>query len=997
MLWIAGLEAQSITSGSVSGRVCSAQDGRPFTHATLTLRNPETGWVRTARTDPAGRFRFQLVPVGTYALASIAPGALGRRLQGITVRLGGSRDLVIRMEEATASAVVDVVGASSEVDVLHTGPVSRFLPETLGALPQAARDLTNLLILTPGATPTGSGQVSVDGARATQNQLLVDGMSVTSAYSGWPLGMLSSSFLLSLGTVQEVQVLSHAFDAQLGEAAGAVINALTRSGTNQFRGQCLIQERPASGAARMRPVDSDPNGIHNRPENLERRFASHTLNLVLSGPLVQDRAHFLIGLERYASRDFHLPAIPVRNLEGWRAEDLEAWKKALGDRLVVGPGGRTWSQDVSAPYATSTRNDVAFLRLDVRLSPSHALALRVTTAEWSQPQGGGSLYNGASQTLQSSDTSQSAVVELQSLVGPDTIHELRLQRATERFRMDAASSAFPEIAVATLYSGQSAYAPERYSESLLQLSDVWNLSKGRWTWKAGVDLKAVDCRDDSLPFQGGSFRFPSYRAAQNWAAGTPSPHDEIGFSQSFRIGDDTDRIRTTIRSAFLQGQRQDAGLPGLAVQVGLRGTWQTWDRPVRPNPLLAGTDTPQGSRSLDPRISFLWRKGAWTLRGGLGRFSSPNLGVLGLGVRTWNGLVSGLFEVGAPASDPLFTAGALSPAARLEGSRLRALEPRQMQELLKTRGSQTLNLWDPDDRMAQCWKSALELVWEPDGRTLLKMRATTSRTRNLAHWININLAQCDETGKPILGAIFQDGYPTPVDRFSHRMEDRPGRAVLRGRDVQFDRAGDVYLSTRSGRASNTSLVLELSRKADQGLSGFGSVTLSRARDINTNEHNLSIGPRAVLSHPADPDADEAPSDYDQPFRLVGMLQYATNGGLRVSLTGRMASGRPFTALDYVDLNGDGLYNDASRDLGGRNGQRFPGIRTLDLLCAQRFSLGARVKAECSLEVYNMLNDAFPRRTNVFATYQGQTIPGFAVPNVPDRNTRNLRLGLQLTW
>lgn len=994
----APLVAQSITAGGLQGQVLQRGLRTPVASATLRLRNPETGWTRTLTAEPGGRFRFVLVPVGLYELTVLAPGHLSRRVRGLRVSLGAVRDLELLLDPAGESAVVEVLGVSSEVDVVQTSPVARFTLEALEALPLESRNLSDLLKASPGAGAPEPGLVSVDGARASQNQVLVDGMAATSAYSGFPLGVLSSSFLFSLGTIQEVQVLNQAFDVQFGEALGGVVNALTRSGTNAFRGQLLLKLRPESLTARMHPVDRDPYGLTNRPEALDRGASARTWNAVFSGPLVKDRAHFLVGFEQQVEAEQYSPGLPLMEAPGLRPSDLEAWRRALGDRLVTGAGGQTWSQEVLGQHPTQTRMEAWFAKLDLRMDAAHSLNFRVNGTRWRGDQGAGGVFSAPSNTVAQTDTANTALLEFQSLLG-SLVHELRLQWAEERYAVTAPQGLGPELVIAGLAAGQSSFAPERFRERILQVGELATFVRGPLLFKAGVDFKAIECRDDDLSYRLGSLEFPSYAGAVAWAQGGAGKAEPVSYVQSYRLGGETERIREWLGALYCQLHLHEFPLKGLDLQLGVRATRQRWDAPALPNPDLAGLDTPADARSLDPRISFVWHpRGAWTLRGGIGSFSSPNLGALGLRSRTLNGRVAGRLEVSGETADPIFASGLLSVDQRLQGNRLQALDPAQVQEALRVLGGQPLNLWDPTGRMPQAWKAALELQWEPGNSTEVRLRWAQTRSRNLAYWINVNLAQCDPGGVPIPGAVYRDGYPSPSNHFSRVSAERPGHAFIRGRRVDFSGAGDVYLSTQQGGAFSRSLSLSVLRRVETGFGVQGHLTWATAWDQNTNEHGAEPGIRAVIMTPADPGASWAPSDYDVRWRLHLTATYAAAGGFRGALTVHYASPRPATAREGVDLNGDGLYNDPAPGFGGRNGYRLREYRNLDLRLAQRLpgSWGGG-KAEAFLEASNLMNWDNARPTSLVATYQGYAVPSFGSTTLPDPRTRSLALGLQFTW
>ncbi len=995
------LLGQSITSGSLSGNLVKVRGGGPVGLGTVTLRNPETGWTRSQRASDQGTFAFRLVPVGTYELLAMAPGMLGKRLRGISVRLGAARDFRIAMEETVASAVVEVVGASSEIDVVQTSPATRFFPETLDTLPMESRHLNGLLALIPGSATLANGEISVHGARSSQNQFLLDGMTVTSSYNGIPLGATGISLLATLGTAQEIQVLNQPFDVQFGEAVGTLVNALSRSGTNQVQGTALFQVRPSAWLSRRLPVEYDPLGYKNRAVNLESRRSTQVAAFSQSGPLVKDRLHYLVGFEQSTIRDEIRPVPFVLPSWGYSVEDLEDWNRTLGDRLRVGVGPRTWSQDMTQAWGSAFRRTATYLKFDGRVGESHTLALRISLSAYGWNPSTRDSTSGVSRAATTHTSNQLTLLEWKSLVGDSVIHEARIQWIRSGFRTEALAQDALGLQIAKTQTGSNGSTPQNFRERMLQLTDVWSVGRGAWQYKAGLDLKFTRVHDDYVPGKAGEFFFQTYRTAVAWVQGDGAVPGTLRYWQGYRMGGDTDRLEGGLHAAYLQASRRDAFLKGLDLQAGLRFSRQTWSAASHANPALGGLDSPSGAQSLDPRFSFLWRlpgSGGWTLRGGLGQFSAPNLGVLGLMSRTWNGEVAGLLEVVGTNADPRFRNGVFSPSARLQDNRLKPLATEDLRTLLREEGGQVLNLWDPEERLAQTWKAVVSMEGGAPEKVAWKFEYGQARTRNLANWVNINLAQCDLLGQPIPGAYYADGYPTLVNRFSIEPAHRPGRARVRGRLLDFGKAGDVYLATRNGRASSEYLVLVARREPPRGFGGQASLTLSRSRDHNTNEHSQLIYDNAQPRNPANPGADWASSDYERPVSLRLRAHFTSASGFMVVLNGNLESALPLTPLDNWDLNGDGNFNDPSPGLGGRNAWRRGTQSRIDLLVSQTWKgprKGSWIKLEA--EVVNLQNRSQALFLNPYATSQGTPIPDFGKTTDPDPIPRSLKVALRLGW
>ncbi|HEX7552143.1 MAG TPA: hypothetical protein VF378_01210, partial [Geothrix sp.] len=129
------------------------------------------------------------------------------------------------------------------LDTTQINSVTAIDSELVESIPLNGRDFTNLVQLTPGAAPTDVGTTFMEGARGIQNNLTIDGASYNSGFVGEQRGSTRIPFTFGADTIKELQIITNAYDAQYGNAAGAVISAVTKSGTNEFGGSTLYQIR----------------------------------------------------------------------------------------------------------------------------------------------------------------------------------------------------------------------------------------------------------------------------------------------------------------------------------------------------------------------------------------------------------------------------------------------------------------------------------------------------------------------------------------------------------------------------------------------------------------------------------------------------------------------------------------------------------------------------------------------------------------------------------
>jgi outer membrane receptor protein involved in Fe transport len=245
-LFASPLAAQE-TTGKIDGRVVDAQ-GLAVPGVTVTATGPQGSKNTTADAD--GRFSIPFLTPGTYSLRAELTGFKAVEQKDITVRLGGSSDVVLKLEVGGVSETVQVTGASHVIDTSSTTIGAVLNTADLGQLP-VGRRFADVLYLSPGVSSSGMlGRMnpSISGGSGLENQYVVDGTNVTNAgYGG--LGSYSTIFG-SLGNatpynfIQEIQVKTGGYSAEFGQATGGVINVVTKSGSNDYRGSLFAYTQP---------------------------------------------------------------------------------------------------------------------------------------------------------------------------------------------------------------------------------------------------------------------------------------------------------------------------------------------------------------------------------------------------------------------------------------------------------------------------------------------------------------------------------------------------------------------------------------------------------------------------------------------------------------------------------------------------------------------------------------------------------------------------------
>ena len=248
-----------------------------------------TGVVHSATTDTNGGFRFPSVPPGLYEVSAHLASFTPQKFTDVNVGLGQIKRLEFALGLAGVQETVSVTAESPIVDIKQTARQTNIRAEQIDLLPRG-RDFTTLVTQAPGANQESKlGGLSIDGASAGENRYIIDGIETTNLQNG-----LSGKSLI-VDFVDEVQVKSSGYTAEYGGATGGVINAVTKSGSNNFHGSGLffIQGSGMTGGARptlrQKLANSREAEYITYPEDDETRIEP---GFSLGGPIATNRAWF---------------------------------------------------------------------------------------------------------------------------------------------------------------------------------------------------------------------------------------------------------------------------------------------------------------------------------------------------------------------------------------------------------------------------------------------------------------------------------------------------------------------------------------------------------------------------------------------------------------------------------------------------------------------------------------------------------------------------------
>jgi hypothetical protein len=247
---------------TVSG-IITDPSGAAVPGASVTIVSQGTGLKRSALTDTAGQYRFAGLPIGNYSLRMEKAGFQSQVREGVDLTSAAEATINSQLAIGDLQQQATVSANAAGIDNT-TSTVEGLLPEqSLTELPLDNRDLFSAVMLEPGVAPNPSsspsllsngkaGQVAINGIRSSMTNFLIDGMDATDpVWGNSPAG--ASGFFLGLNESEEVRVLTQTFNAEYGGHGGAVIEMITKSGSNEFHGSLWELYRGASLDRYRRP------------------------------------------------------------------------------------------------------------------------------------------------------------------------------------------------------------------------------------------------------------------------------------------------------------------------------------------------------------------------------------------------------------------------------------------------------------------------------------------------------------------------------------------------------------------------------------------------------------------------------------------------------------------------------------------------------------------------------------------------------------------------
>ncbi len=912
-------------SAELRGRVADEQ-GAALPGVTLVIRHQDSGIFRQASTTADGSYYLAGVLPGTYELSAELTGFKRVSRRDVRLEVGKTSTIDLSLQIGGMSEELTVTAESPIVDITSKEVGGHIASRELIDLPSINRNYVGFIGLLPGVIPSisnesfGSDSVSVNGQDSRNNNYLLDGGNNNDDVIGQRAGTQART---PLEAIQEFQVLTNQFDAEFGRTTGAVVNAITKQGTNAFHGSAFSFIQDASLTEKN--YFTKKNNLPKPDTKLQQYGFS------LGGPVIKDKAHFFVSVERVIEDRAVNITIPSR-------------------------------PELNAAPVTETRVWNTLVRFDHQLNADHSWSvrwLREYSPQYNQilPSGNPALPVTQAASREEDDLDQTVAFSLNSVLGNTRVNTLRFA-----WTQEDVAFATPGFNANGQHQDQlpptlryRTYVDQQDSVAQARVNDGWQL-EDTFSWFIPGSKGDHNLR---LGFQ---YQYSTNRATgqDNWngtffhASDTPFVQGNFAtYPERLQIrvpGESLQDMKAHYFGGFIQDKWQLNRR--LTLSLGLR--YDLEKIPIREldNPEFGDPDAyPVDKNNFAPRIGFAWDMkgdGQTVVRGGYGRFYDKTHYELITAIIT-AGVFSDSFIVNFPASgvDPGPSQGRAPTNPYLVGG--------------PTVNRQLLNAQFPSGSKAK--NTGTVTLDSPDRVIPYTDQFTVGFERALFKNFSLGVDYVHASGR----SQFMSLEKNPGVRVD---TSRTG-AIVR---VDPNFTASVLQRINVGEIDYDALLVGLERRWANNHRFRISYTLGKSRG-NTSGAGIPTSDLQFLND-MNLDLNQGPTNVDRRHNVAvsGSLIVPKTGGLTIGTVVRYLSGLAFTIQDQntdPDQNGilfdplpSGSYSGTgSSDAitvendGGRNGALGPSFFQWDMRLGYQFKIRSTSRIELFGEAFNLTNRA----------------------------------------
>jgi outer membrane receptor protein involved in Fe transport len=891
------------TNGTLTGKVTDEQ-GLVLPGVSVTATNQDTGFQRSAQSDSTGEFVINGLPVGAYDVKADLTGFAPQTAKRTNVNVSATTSVDFRLRVATKTEEVTVTAGAPLIDQKDSGVGEVITGNQIENLPLNGRQVGNLAGLVPGVSlgfhtdPTKSTQFApqVNGGGGRNINYLIDGGDNNDDTVG---GLVQNFPLDSIG---EFNFQTQRFRADVGRALGGVLNIVTKSGTNEFRGSAFeyFRDKGLNSLTETERLNNQPKGAYRKND----------FGASLGGPIRKDKTHFFLSFERVQQDTAQ--SVNTRGL--------------FPDKEGVFP----------LPY----RENMGVAKLNHQLSVNNYLTLRYGYNDNSQPYGTSPVTPPESWGT-SENKFHSANLNLNSVLGGGRLNEFVFQYSYFHNHIGENSTLPTETFPNGVAVGQSVNTPQTTDQHKFQFRDDLTWNKGRHEFKTGVSFIYEPVLD--ITFNSGqSPNFTHLTDSRSSAISQISyngligqgaevgkiPNNQYGLyvQDSWRASDKL-TIDLGLRYDLVTGYANVQGNNPIYNELQAAGRAGVFKSSSLPCPCPGfedfGKESKEDRNNIAPRAGFTYDvngNGRLMIRGGGGRyydFAYTNANLLfpvygsqvpfgqiylvnnTAGIRNADGT---LFRVGQP------------------------LPPNQLTNVTRPipSGASSPIVKQPySDQANFGFSKALgaHFAMEVDGVWV------EGRDQGIRPRLNVRVNGGARRFAGILPTTGASNFRTYITE---------GKSQYRG------------------------VSLTLKRHWDGKLQLLGSYTLSQSKSSTSRRATDEFGDYDIVdAFDLFSDRQFGPTRTDARHRVTASAVWSPVASLTIAPIFRYKSKTPYNSITGVDNNRDGTNFDLPADCATVNCRRGSDFSQLDVRVAKKFHFGGHTAFELVAEGFNLFNDKNP--------------------------------------
>ncbi len=893
-LWPATLlAAQGVTSGALVGYVTDQEGGR-IASASVTLTNTSTGQRYATRTDENGRYFFENLQVGgPYVLEVRALGFEPAQTPNIRLNLGQRlvNDVPMKRAAVEVSGITVTAEPNPLINAARTG-AQAFVSETaLTRLPSLSRNFTDFIATVPQVVAASVPGATIGGQNNRFNNIQIDGGVNNDVFglaaSGTPGGQ-ADAHPISIEALKEYQVLIAPFDVRQGSFTGGLINAVTKSGTNSWRGSLFgyLQNENFVG-----------KDLQNRAA---AEFNQSQYGATVGGPILRDRVHIFASAD-LQSRDAPFVGELASTATGVTPTTADRVRQILRDSSRYGfdPGGwqaptlgnpdKNFFGKLTAQLATNNQLELSHNFVDSEDDNLIRNARATGFRDGYQLANSGYFFSTVTNTTRAKWNAQLASrFSNELLVGYQTIRDKR--NLPNRVPLILVGG---DVSGRTIGAGADRFSHDNsLDQDIIEVTDNVTFAAGEHLITVGTHNEFFHFLNHFFPASLGVWSFTDTTALKT---GTPNRYE---IALPLRPGGPTADFKVQQYGFYMQDRWTAA--PRLTLTAGVRVDIPRLEAPVYNLGLdttmgINTADFPSGNALWSPRLGFNYDvtgNGTTSLRGGVGIFSGrpPYVWISNAYGNTGREQVTLICD-GVPA--PPTTQTDTVPTFTVDPNNQPTFCGQQNDPSDARSAAASVVYFDSDFRFPQNFKAALGLDHQLPWGIVGTFDFLFTRAVNQFFISDVNLAgiqgfAAGEGGRPLYGTLSAtSGSATPV-RLTSSFRD-----VLRHRNESRDRTLQV--------------TAQLQKRFSDNLEFNVGYTYSHVEDVFSLTSSIAFSNYrfTALDGTLD-DRNLRRSVFDIPHKITASGTVALPWGVRASLIYIGQSGHPYTYMIQNDGNADGV-------------------------------------------------------------------------------------------